>query len=99
MADQENRQRALDDALKKIEKSYGKGAVMKLGEKADSQVQTVSSGSLALDIALGAGGYPKGRIIEIFGPESSGKTTVALHAVAEVQKRGGVAAFIDAEHA
>ena len=86
MVDQENRQRALDDALKKIEKSYGKGAVMKLGEKADSQVQTVSSGSLALDIALGAGGYPKGRIIEIFGPESSGKTQVALHAVAEVQK-------------
>lgn len=99
MAEKENRQKALDEALKKIEKSYGKGAVMKLGEKADTQVQASSSGSLALDIALGIGGYPKGRIVEIFGPESSGKTTVALHAVAEVQKRGGVAAFIDAEHA
>lgn len=99
MAENENRQRALEDALKKIEKSYGKGAVMKLGEKADTQIQTVSSGSLALDIALGVGGFPRGRIIEVYGPESSGKTTVALHAVAEVQKRGGVAAFIDAEHA
>jgi RecA protein len=89
----------LEDALKKIEKSYGKGAVMKLGEKVDTQIQTVSSGSLALDIALGVGGFPRGRIIEVYGPESSGKTTVALHAVAEVQKRGGVAAFIDAEHA
>ena len=99
MAENENRQRALEDALKKIEKSYGKGAVMKLGEKADTQIQTVSSGSLALDIALGVGGFPRGRIIEVYGPESSGKTTVALHAVAEVRKRGGVAAFIDAEHA
>ncbi|MBS4949726.1 MAG: recombinase RecA [Granulicatella adiacens] len=99
MAENENRQRALEDALKKIEKSYGKGAVMKLGEKVDTQIQTVSSGSLALDIALGVGGFPRGRIIEVYGPESSGKTTVALHAVAEVQKRGGVAAFIDAEHA
>ena len=72
--------------LKKIEKSYGKGAVMKLGEKVDTQIQTVSSGSLALDIALGVGGFPRGRIIEVYGPESSGKTTVALHAVAEVQK-------------
>lgn len=99
MAENENRQRALEDALKKIEKSYGKGAVMKLGEKADTQIQTVSSGSLALDSALGVGGFPRGRIIEVYGPESSGKTTVALHAVAEVQKRGGVAAFIDAEHA
>ena len=98
MAENENRQRALEDALKKIEKSYGKGAVMKLGEKVDTQIQTVSSGSLALDIALGVGGFPRGRIIEVYGPESSGKTTVALHAVAEVQKRGGVAAFIDAEH-
>jgi len=95
MAENENRQRALEDALKKIEKSYGKGAVMKLGEKVDTQIQTVSSGSLA----LGVGGFPRGRIIEVYGPESSGKTTVALHAVAEVQKRGGVAAFIDAEHA
>ena len=99
MAENENRQRALEDALKKIEKSYGKGSVMKLGEKVDTQIQTVSSGSLALDIALGVGGFPRGRIIEVYGPESSGKTTVALHAVAEVQKRGGVAAFIDAEHA
>ena len=99
MAENENRQRALEDALKKIEKSYGKGAVMKLGEKVDTQIQAVSSGSLALDIALGVGGFPRGRIIEVYGPESSGKTTVALHAVAEVQKRGGVAAFIDAEHA
>ena len=99
MAENENRQRALEDALKKIEKSYGKGAVMKLGEKVDTQIQTVSSGSLALDIALGVGGFPRGRIIEVYGPESSGKTTVALHAVAEVQKCGGVAAFIDAEHA
>ena len=99
MAENENRQRALEDALKKIEKCYGKGAVMKLGEKVDTQIQTVSSGSLALDIALGVGGFPRGRIIEVYGPESSGKTTVALHAVAEVQKRGGVAAFIDAEHA
>ena len=99
MAENENRQRALEDALKKIEKSYCKGAVMKLGEKVDTQIQTVSSGSLALDIALGVGGFPRGRIIEVYGPESSGKTTVALHAVAEVQKRGGVAAFIDAEHA
>ena len=99
MAENENRQRALEDALKKIEKSYVKGAVMKLGEKVDTQIQTVSSGSLALDIALGVGGFPRGRIIEVYGPESSGKTTVALHAVAEVQKRGGVAAFIDAEHA
>ena len=99
MAENENRQRALEEALKKIEKSYGKGAVMKLGEKVDTQIQTVSSGSLALDIALGVGGFPRGRIIEVYGPESSGKTTVALHAVAEVQKRGGVAAFIDAEHA
>ena len=99
MAENENRQRALEDALKKIEKSCGKGAVMKLGEKVDTQIQTVSSGSLALDIALGVGGFPRGRIIEVYGPESSGKTTVALHAVAEVQKRGGVAAFIDAEHA
>lgn len=95
----ENKQKALADALKKIEKDYGKGAVMKLGEKVDTRIQTVPSGSLALDVALGVGGFPRGRIIEVYGPESSGKTTVALHAVAEVQKAGGVAAFIDAEHA
>lgn len=99
MDNQENRQAALEKALKEIEKSYGKGAVMKLGEAAHVQVETVSSGNLALDIALGVGGFPRGRIIEVFGPESSGKTTVALHAIAEVQKLGGQAAFIDAEHA
>ena len=97
MAD--DRKAALDAALKKIEKSFGKGSVMKLGEKADQRISTIPSGSLALDVALGVGGYPRGRIIEVYGPESSGKTTVALHAVAEVQKNGGTAAFIDAEHA
>ncbi|KAF1304077.1 recombinase RecA [Enterococcus saccharolyticus] len=97
MAD--DRKVALDAALKKIEKSFGKGAVMKLGEKADQRISTVPSGSLALDVALGVGGFPRGRIVEVYGPESSGKTTVALHAVAEVQKQGGTAAFIDAEHA
>lgn len=97
MAD--DRKTALDNALKKIEKNFGKGSVMKLGEKADQQISTVPSGSLALDVALGVGGYPRGRIIEVYGPESSGKTTVALHAIAEVQKQGGTAAFIDAEHA
>ncbi|MDR0690540.1 MAG: recombinase RecA [Streptococcaceae bacterium] len=95
----DNRQEALDLALKRIEKSFGKGSVMKLGEKVDQQISAVSSGSLALDLALGVGGYPKGRIIEVYGPESSGKTTVALHAIAEVQRQGDVAAFIDAEHA
>ncbi|MCJ0552665.1 recombinase RecA [Enterococcus cecorum] len=97
MAD--DRKTALDAALKKIEKNFGKGSIMKLGEKADQQISTVPSGSLALDVALGVGGYPRGRIIEVYGPESSGKTTVALHAIAEVQKQGGTAAFIDAEHA
>ena len=97
MAD--DRKAALDAALKKIEKNFGKGSVMKLGEKADQRISTVPSGSLALDVALGVGGYPRGRIVEVYGPESSGKTTVALHAVAEVQKNGGTAAFIDAEHA
>lgn len=95
----DERKKALDDALKLIEKDFGKGAVMRLGERAEQKVQVMSSGSLALDIALGAGGYPKGRIIEVYGPESSGKTTVALHAVAQAQKEGGIAAFIDAEHA
>ena len=94
-----DRQAALEQALKQIEKQFGKGSIMKLGEQTDAHVSTVSSGSLALDIALGVGGYPRGRIIEIYGPESSGKTTVALHAIAEVQKNGGQAAFIDAEHA
>jgi len=86
-------------ALRQIEKQFGKGSIMKLGENAGMQVETVPSGSLALDIALGIGGYPRGRIIEVYGPESSGKTTVALHAIAEVQRIGGQAAFIDAEHA
>ena len=95
----EERQKALDAALKNIEKDFGKGAIMRLGERAEQKVQVMSSGSLALDIALGAGGYPKGRIIEIYGPESSGKTTLAIHAIAEAQKQGGIAAFIDAEHA
>jgi recombination protein RecA len=94
-----DRQAALEQALKQIEKQFGKGSIMRLGEQTDRQISTVSSGSLALDIALGVGGYPRGRIIEIYGPESSGKTTVALHAIAEVQKQGGQAAFIDAEHA
>jgi len=89
----------LEMALRQIEKQFGKGSIMKLGEQAGLQVETVPSGSLALDIALGVGGMPRGRIIEIYGPESSGKTTVALHAIAEVQKIGGTAAFIDAEHA
>ncbi|MGY3765669.1 recombinase RecA [Vagococcus vulneris] len=95
----DNRKLALDAALKKIEKDFGKGSIMKLGEKVDQRISTISSGSLALDSALGVGGYPRGRIIEIYGPESSGKTTVALHAIASVQKEGGTAAFIDAEHA
>ena len=96
----EEKQKALEAALGHIEKQYGKGSVMKLGESgANMQVETVPTGSLSLDIALGVGGVPQGRIIEIYGPESSGKTTVALHMVAEVQKRGGIAGFIDAEHA
>ena len=94
-----DRRAALEMALKQIEKQFGKGSIMKLGESTHMQVETVSSGSLALDIALGIGGFPRGRIIEVYGPESSGKTTVALHAIAEVQKIGGQAAFIDAEHA
>ena len=94
-----DRKAALDMALKQIEKQFGKGSVMKLGEKTDRNISSVSSGSLALDTALGIGGYPRGRVIEIYGPESSGKTTVSLHAIAEVQATGGTAAFIDAEHA
>ena len=94
-----NKEKALADALKAIEKEYGKGAVMKLGDKVDEKFDVIPTGSIALDVALGVGGYPKGRIIEIFGPESSGKTTFALHAIAEAQKKGGYAAFIDAEHA
>ena len=94
-----NREQSLKEALKNIEKQYGKGAVMVLGNEPVAQLDVISTGSLALDNALGVGGYPKGRIIEIYGPESSGKTTFALHAIAEAQKAGGYAAFIDAEHA
>jgi len=89
----------LEETLKQIEKQYGKGAIMKLGDRPAVDVDVISSGSIAIDIALGVGGYPKGRIVEIYGPESSGKTTLALHAIAEVQKKGGRAAFIDAENA
>ena len=94
-----DKDKTLDQVLADIEKQFGKGAIMKLGEKGVKNIDVVSSGSIALDQALGVGGYPKGRIIEVFGPESSGKTTIALHAIAEVQKLGGRAAFIDAEHA
>ena len=95
----EERKKALDIAMAQLEKNFGKGAVMKLGEVGDVTIDTIPSGALSLDIALGIGGFPRGRIVEIFGPESSGKTTVALHAIAEAQKQGGIAAFIDAEHA
>lgn len=94
-----DRKQALDMALRQIERQFGKGSIMKLGEEGAQKLDSISSGSLALDVALGIGGYPRGRIIEIYGPESSGKTTVALHAIAEAQKQGGHAAFIDAEHA
>lgn len=95
----DNRDAALNDAIKQIEKKFGKGSVMRLGDQVAVDVDVIPSGSLTLDAALGIGGYPKGRIIEIYGPESSGKTTLTLHAIAEVQKQGGKAAFIDAEHA
>ncbi|GAB5556631.1 MAG: recombinase RecA [Schleiferiaceae bacterium] len=91
--------KALQLTMDKLDKTYGKGAVMKMGDKAIEEVDTISSGSLGLDIALGVGGYPRGRVVEIYGPESSGKTTLTLHAIAETQKAGGIAAFIDAEHA
>ena len=91
--------KALQMTLDKLDKTYGKGSVMKLGDEVNEEVEVISSGSIGLDIALGAGGYPKGRVIEIYGPESSGKTTLTLHAIAECQKKGGIAAFIDAEHA
>lgn len=95
----EDKQKALADAFKQIEKQFGKGSIMKLGEKVYNNMEVIHTGSISLDMALGVGGYPKGRIIEIYGPESSGKTTFALHAIAEAQKLGGYAAFIDAEHA
>ena len=98
--EKEDRLKALDAALGQIERQFGKGAVMKLGDsRAQMDIETIPTGSLSLDIALGLGGIPKGRVIEIYGPESSGKTTVTLHMIAEVQKRGGIAGFIDAEHA
>lgn len=96
---EEDKDKILDQVLLDIEKQFGKGSIMRLGENCNREIDVVSSGSLSLDIALGVGGYPKGRIVEIFGPESSGKTTFALHAIAEAQKKGGRAAFIDAEHA
>ena len=95
----QDKDKALEQVMAEIEKQFGKGAIMKLGEETHYEIETTPTGSLGLDIALGAGGFPKGRIIEVYGPESSGKTTIALQAVAEVQKRGGRAAFIDAEHA
>lgn len=94
-----DKEKAVADALKQIEKDFGKGAIMKLGQSADMSVETIPTGSVSLDLALGVGGLPKGRIVEIYGPESSGKTTVALHCIAQAQKLGGTAAFIDAEHA
>lgn len=99
MSEKDDKKRALDLALSQIEKQYGKGAIMKLGAEEKVDVPAISTGSLTLDIALGVGGLPRGRVIEIFGPEASGKTTMTLHCIAEVQKTGGVAAFIDAEHA
>lgn len=98
-AEKEAKLKALKLTLDKLDKTYGKGAVMKLGDSAVEQVEVIPTGSIGLDIALGVGGYPRGRIIEIYGPESSGKTTLTLHAIAESQKAGGIAAFIDAEHA
>jgi recombination protein RecA len=99
MATDDNRGKALDLALSAIEKQYGKGAIMRLGAQEATPIEVIPSGALSLDLALGIGGYPKGRIIEVYGPESSGKTTLTLHAIAECQRQGGVAAFIDAEHA
>ena len=95
----ENKNKALDAALAQIERAFGKGSIMKLGQREALEIESISTGSLGLDIALGIGGLPKGRIVEIYGPESSGKTTLALHVVAEAQKKGGTCAFIDAEHA
>lgn len=98
-AEKSEKLKVLQAAISKIEKNYGKGSIMKLGDRAVEEMDTISTGSIALDTALGVGGFPKGRIIEIYGPESSGKTTLAIHAIAESQKNGGLAAFIDAEHA
>ena len=95
----EEKMKALQAAMSKIEKDYGKGSIMRMGDEKIVNVEVIPTGSIGLDAALGVGGYPKGRIIEIYGPESSGKTTLAIHAIAEAQKQGGIAAFIDAEHA
>ena len=95
----DNKRRALTSALSQIEKQFGKGAVMRMGDKADEAIDVVSTGSLGLDIALGIGGLPRGRVVEIYGPESSGKTTLTLQVIANCQRNGGTAAFIDAEHA
>ena len=94
-----DKQKALETALQQLEKQYGKGTVMRMGENVAMQVEAISTGSVSLDVALGIGGVPRGRIVEIYGPESSGKTTIALHVIASAQKKGGEAAFIDAEHA
>ena len=99
MASTSERQKALDAALAQIDRAFGKGSAMKLGSREKIEIESISTGSLGLDIALGIGGLPRGRIVEIYGPESSGKTTLALHAIAEAQKNGGTAAFVDAEHA
>ncbi|MGH9341668.1 MAG: recombinase RecA [Acidobacteriota bacterium] len=99
MSDEQSKKRAIDMALTQIERQFGKGSIMRLGDRTTLNVPTVSSGSLSIDAALGIGGFPRGRVIEIYGPESSGKTTIALHAIAEAQKVGGTAAFVDAEHA
>jgi len=98
-SEKEAKLKALQLTLDKLDKAYGKGTVMKMGDKAVEEVEVIPSGSLGLDLALGVNGYPRGRVIEIYGPESSGKTTLTLHAIAEAQKAGGIAAFIDAEHA
>ena len=97
--DKDAKQKALKLTMDKLDKTYGKGAVMRMGDSAIEKTESSSSGSLGLDLALGIGGFPKGRVVEVYGPESSGKTTITLHAIAEVQKEGGIAAFIDAEHA
>jgi recombination protein RecA len=99
MAAAPDRQKALDAALAQIDKQFGKGSVMRLGDEVRAPIEVIPTGSIALDVALGIGGLPRGRVVEIYGPESSGKTTVALHAVANAQRLGGIAAFIDAEHA
>ena len=99
MSSDSNREKALEAALAQIDKSYGKGSIMRLGDEVRTPIEVIPTGSVALDVALGIGGLPRGRVVEVYGPESSGKTTIALHAVAEAQRKGGIAAFIDAEHA